>query len=421
MQHRPYLELMPAALALRSAARTGAPIGFAEFVALVAAMMAMVALRIDSMLPALPAIGEALGVDAENRRQLVISAFTLGFGIGQLVHGPLCDRFGRRRMILASLGAYGIINLLCAGAGSFPLLLVARVAGGVAVAATRVATTAMVRDCYDGRSMARVMSVAFMVFMIVPVVAPAYGSLVLLLGEWRLIFTSVAVLAAMLAAWFALRMPETLHVGDRAPLDWARVSTGWRLTASDRWSLGYTLAATALMGALYGYLNTIQQIMAETFGRPNELLLVFGIAAGVMAAANLANAALVLRLGTRRISHGALIALIAVSLVHLTLAMRGGEPLWAFVLAQALTMGCFGLASANFSAMAMQNMGHIAGTAASVQGFASVTLGTLIGVGIGQAFDGTPRAMVAGFLASGVVALGIVTVAERGRLFQPAS
>lgn len=410
---------MPVTTALRPTVRTGAPIGFVEFVALVASMMAMVALGIDSMLPALPAIGDALGVETENRRQLVISAFTLGFGIGQLVHGPLSDRFGRRRTILVSLAAYGVANILCAASMSFPLLLAARLAGGVAVASTRVSTTAMVRDCYDGRAMARVMSIAFMVFMIVPVVAPMFGSAVLLIGNWRLIFEIVAVAAAMLAAWFALRMPETLAVADRAPLDAKRIIAGWRLTAGDRWSLGYTLATTAMMGALYGYLTTIQQIMADTFHRPRELLLVFGVAAGAMAVANLANAALVLRVGTRRISHGAVVGLIVVSVVHLAIVMHGAEPLWAFVVAQALTMGCFGLASANFSAMAMANMGRIAGTAASVQGFTSVTVGTLLGAAIGQAFDGTPRAMVAGFLVSGIVALGIVAVTERGRLFRP--
>ncbi len=411
---------MPVTTALRPTVRMGAPIGFVEFVALVASMMAMVALGIDSMLPALPAIGDALGVETENRRQLVISAFTLGFGIGQLVHGPLSDRFGRRRTILVSLAAYAIVNILCAAAMSFPLLLAARLAGGVAVASTRVSTTAMVRDCYDGRAMARVMSIAFMVFMIVPVVAPMFGSAVLLIGNWRLIFETVAVAAAMLGTWFALRMPETLAVADRASLDGKRIVAGWRLAVSDRWSLGYTLATTAMMGALYGYLTTIQQIMADTFHRPRELLVVFGVAAGTMAAANLANAALVLRVGTRRISHGAVVGLIVVSVVHMAIVMRGAEPLWVFVLAQALTMGCFGLASANFSAMAMANMGRIAGTAASVQGFTSVTVGTLLGAAIGQAFDGTPRAMVAGFLVSGIVALGIIAITERGRLFRPA-
>ena len=418
MQHGPYLSRMPVAV-LRPAIRTGAPIGFAEFVALTAAMMAMVAIGIDSMLPALPAIGEALGVETENRRQLVIGAFTLGFGMGQLVHGPLSDRFGRRRTILWSLGAYAVANLLCASSTSFALLLAARVAGGVAVAATRVSTTAMVRDCYQGRAMARVMSITFMVFMIVPVIAPVFGSAVLLVGPWRLIFEIIAGLAVMLAGWFAARMPETLAPADRAVLDWGRVAASWRLVVSDRASLGYTLAATALMGALYGYLTSIQQIMAETFGRPRQLLVVFGLAAGAMAAANLLNAALVLRLGTRRISHGALVALVATGVVHSLLVARGPEPLWLFIALQAMTMACFGLATANFSAMAMGHMGHIAGTAASVQGFCSVTAGTVLGAVIGQAFDGTPRAMVGGFLVSGVVALALVAWTERGRLFQP--
>ena len=397
-----------------------APIGFREFVALIAALIALGALGIDSMLPALPAIGASLGVATENGRQFVVTAFVLGFGAGQLVHGPLSDRFGRRRTLLWSLGLYTIANIACATSGSFVLLLTARVAAGATIAASRVTTVALVRDCYAGRAMAKVMSTAFIVFMIVPVLAPTFGQGVLLLGSWRLIFATIALLTLIIGGWFAWRMPETLHPEDRMSLAFGRIAAGWRLTLGDRWSLGYTLASGALLGGLYGYLNSIQQIMADVFGSPKLLTVIFATTAGTMALANLFNASVVMRLGTRLISHGAVSVLIAVAALHLACSWLGWETLVLFAIFQALTMACFGLAAANFSAMAMQNMGHIAGTASSVQGFLSVTLGSLAGAAIGQAFDGSPRPLIAGFLVSGVVALAIVAVTERGRLFRPA-
>jgi DHA1 family bicyclomycin/chloramphenicol resistance-like MFS transporter len=397
----------------------GAPIGFVEFVALVATMMSLQALGIDSMLPALPEIGRSLHVAAENDRQWIITAFVFGFGVAQLVHGPLADRFGRRPVLIAALASYAVANVACALAASFTLLLVARVVGGMVIAATRVAIVAMVRDCYHGRAMARVMSITFMVFMVVPVLAPTFGQTVLLFGNWRTIFWAIAALTMAVLGWFAVRMPETLHPEDRMPLSLRRIAGGWRTTATDRWSLGYTLAAAALLGALYGYLNSVQQIVADVFGRPRILVLVFAGTASLMALANLLNSRFVMRLGTRVISHGALLAMIVLAAIHLGVQATGLETLLSFAVLQALTMGCFGLATANFSAMAMEKMGHIAGTASSVQGFGSVTIGVLLGAVIGQSFNGTATPLVLGFLLAGLAALACVAVTERFRLFRP--
>ena len=397
----------------------GAPIGFAEFVALVASLMALGAIGTDAMLPALPAIGEALHVQTANARQFVITAFVIGFGVAQLVHGPLADRFGRRRVLMVSLACYAVANIACAAAGSFALLLVARALGGAAIAATRVATVAMVRDCYVGRAMARVMSIAFIVFMIVPVLAPTFGQAVLLFANWRGIFWAIGALAVGVFCWFGKRMPETLAPYDRLPISTTRIYHGWRTALTDRLSIGYTLATTALMGALYGYLNSIQQIVADTFHRPTLLVLIFATTAATMAVANLLNARIVMRVGTRRISHSAVCLLALSALVHLGFAWSGHETLVTFAALQAITMACFGLSTSNFSSMAMERMGAIAGTASSVQGFLSVTIGAVVGALIGQAFDGSAVPLVAGFLVAGVLSLSIVAITERGRLFRP--
>jgi DHA1 family bicyclomycin/chloramphenicol resistance-like MFS transporter len=396
-----------------------APLGFREFVALVAALMALTALGIDSMLPALPAIGRSLGIETANDRQLIITAFLIGFGVAQLAHGPLADRFGRKPVLGLSLAAYVVANLVAAISGSFPLLLVARFFGGVAIAASRVVTVALVRDCYSGRAMARVMSLAFIVFMAAPVLAPTVGQTILLFGSWRLIFANIGAISAAVLLWFWWRMPETLHPIDRMPLSLGRLAGGWRMTITDRWSLGYTLATTALMGALYGFINSVQQVVFDVFDAPKLLVVVFAITASTMAVANFLNSRIVMAIGTRRISHSALAGLVLLSGIHLAVALAGWESLAVFAVLQALTMGCFGLCTSNFSAMAMENMGAIAGTASSVQGFTTVTFGALIGALIGQAFDRSVVPLVAGFFCAGLVSFAIVAIVERGRLFRP--
>jgi MFS transporter, DHA1 family, multidrug resistance protein len=404
----------PAELAAR------APIPYREFVAMIASIIALGALGIDTMLPALPAIGRSLDVASPNARQWVITAFTLGFGVGQLFHGPLSDRFGRRPVLLVALAGYLVANVLCAVAASFPLLLAARGAGGVLVASSRIITVALVRDRFSGRGMARVMSTAFIVFMIVPVLAPTLGWAILLVADWRATFWVIAALTVLVGGWFAWRMPETLPADARSSLSPRRIAAGVAAVLGDRVSRGYTLASAALLGALYGYLFSIEQVVSDSFNRPQLLTGVFAVAAGMMAVANLINARLVLRLGTRLISHSALAGLIVLAAAHLLLVGLERDTLVSFTLLQGLAMACYGLATANFSAMAMQNMGAIAGTASSVQGFTSVTLGTLFGAAVGQAFDGTPLPMVAGFLIAALVALVLVGVTERGRLFRPA-
>ncbi|RDE07032.1 multidrug effflux MFS transporter [Sphingomonas aracearum] len=399
------------------ATQDSAPLGFKEFVALIACLMALTALGIDSMLPALPAIGAALDVAEENRRQFIITAFLIGFGVAQLAWGPLADRFGRKPVLTGAMVAYVLANLLATISGSFVLLLGARVLGGAAVAAARVVTVALVRDCYSGRAMARVMSLAFIVFMAAPVLAPMVGLALLQVGSWRLIFGFIAAASAAVLVWFVWRMPETLAVARRQPLSPERLLAGYRLTITDRWSLGYTVAAMLLLGGLYGFINSVQQIMFDVFHRPDLLIPFFACVGGAMACVNLLNSRLVMRLGTRMISHAALLGLIAVAALHLAIAWSGVENLWSFVVLQALMMGCFGLANSNFSAMAMENMGGIAGTASSVQGFATVTVGALIGAVIGQSFDGSTVPLYLGFTSVGVLALVVVLIAERGRLF----
>lgn len=404
---------MPLAAAFRP---TRMP-GFTEFVTLIAALMAMTALAIDSMLPALPDIGATYGVENDNARQWVIAIFLIGFGVMQLVFGTLSDRFGRKPVLMIGYLFYVVFTLACAFAPSFELLLAARFFSGAALAVSRALAVAIVRDRFAGRQMARVMSLAFIVFMAAPVLAPAVGQLILFVAPWRWIFLMLAIAGAGVMLWAALRLPETLDPLDRLPLSFSRISQAWRRAASERFSVGYTLALTMLQGALIGFITSAQQIFFDVFRHPLWFTPVFGLVAGTMAIANWQNSRVVVRLGTRFVSHWALIGYIGFSALHLGVALAGWETIYSFAVIQALMMGCFGLASANFGAMAMENMGHIAGSASSVQGFTMISFGALIGIGIGQMFDGTLVPLFTGFLVCGLLALLAVLVAERGRLF----
>lgn len=397
----------------------GPPIRLVEFVPLVAALMALGALGIDSMLPALPDIARRLHVDAILDGPLILTVFVVGLGVGQLIHGPLTDRFGRRPVLIGGLICYAVGNLLAGLASSFVLLLIVRFITGLAIASSRVVTIALIRDCFSGRAMAQVTSLAFMVFMAVPIIAPSFGQAVLLVGSWRLIFEVIAAAALACLIWFAARMPETLPRDRHIPLSLRTLARGWRVTLSDRYSLGYTTAAMIAQGAIFGYLGSIQPIMEHVFHRPALLGAVFAASAGTMAVANLLNSRIVMRIGMRRISQTALVVMILSSGTGLLVGRIGDEPLLVFVALQAITMACFGLATSNMSAMAMENMGAIAGTASSVQGFFGITIGGVIGWAIGRSFDGTTVPLHAGFLVAGVLGLLIAAIVERGRLFRP--
>ncbi|MGF1550663.1 MAG: multidrug effflux MFS transporter [Sphingomonadaceae bacterium] len=386
-----------------------------EFVALMAALMAAPALAIDAMLPALPAIGESLAVAEENERQLVVTAFLLGFGLSQIFYGPLSDRLGRKTILTASLLAYGAMALASALAASFPWLLAARFGQGMAAAGLRVLVISIVRDRFEGAGMARVMSLTFIVFMIIPVLAPAFGQAVLWVAEWRFIFIGLGAYAAAVLGWALIRLPETHPPERRRPLSFAKVREALATILGERLSIGNTLALTLVMGALFGFINSIQQITGDAFGRPELLALVFAAIAGPMALSSWLNSRIVERLGSRPIMLAALGLFAALSAVHLAATLTLGTSLSSFILMLAVTLGSFGLIAANLGATAMQPLGHIAGTGSAVQGLITTTGGALIGLAIGQAYAGSPIPLLAGFTLCGTAALAVALWANRER------
>lgn len=394
------------------------PIGRGEFIAIAAALMAVNALAIDIMLPAMQQIGAALGVEDENQRQLVITAYVVGFGVAQLIFGPIADRFGRRGPLLFGLGIYVLAAVLAAFAPNFWLLLFMRTLQGVGAAATRVIAVSMVRDRFGGRQMAEVMSLVMMVFMIVPVIAPGAGQVILLIAEWQMIFIFMGVVAAGIALWFFLRMPETLSDENRRAFDPRTIIDGFRIVLSSRLAFCYALATALIFGGLFGFINSAQQIFIDIYALGVWFPVLFAVLASMMAISSFLNSRLVGRFGMRGLSHFALLGYIAATTIWIGWALIAPMPLIAFVGLFGAAMFMFGWIGPNFNALAMEPLGHVAGTASSVLGFLQTLGGGLIGAFIGLSFDGTVVPLAIGFFVSGVGGLILVLIGENGRLFQ---
>ncbi len=393
------------------------PLPLWELVALFVAMTSLVALAIDMMLPALDDIAGDLGVTRANDQQYVIATYLAGFGASQIFYGPLADRFGRKPVMLIAIAAFILVTVICALTPSFTLLLVARFLQGAAAAASRVITVAIARDLTSGRRMAEIMSMVMTAFMAVPVLAPSIGQAVLTVFEWRSIFWFLIGFAILLAAWIHFRLPETLHEEFRKPLDPKSVGRSFTEALSNRIMLGYTLAALSFFGGLYAFLGSSQQIFVEHFGLGDgHFPLAFAAIAIGMGLTSFINSRLVNRLGQRRLAHGALLAFTGISLIHTVVLLAGFDNLYLFIGILAPAMALLGLIAANFSSIAMEPMGHIAGTASAAYGFVSGVGAAIIGAVIGQLYDGTAIPLIAGQAFLGTSAVIIVLITERGRL-----
>jgi DHA1 family bicyclomycin/chloramphenicol resistance-like MFS transporter len=388
-----------------------------EFIGLVAALMALNALAIDIMLPALPYMGEALGVANENERQFVVGAYMFGFGIAQLAFGPLTDRFGRRAPLLIGIAIYVVCAFAATFAPNFAALLALRFVQGIGAAGTRVIAVAVVRDKYSGREMAEIMSLTFIVFMAIPILAPGIGQVILLAGPWQYIFLFMTALATLFGLWAYFRLPETLHPEYRRPLSVKAVIEGFRIVVTNRQALFYSLAGTFLFGAMFGFVTASQQIFVEIYGLGPYFPVAFAVMAGAIAVAQFVNSRVVKTYGMRRISHTAVLAYFGLAVVWLGLALMGPVPFPLFFGLFVVIQWMFGWAASNMNSLSMEPLGQVAGTAASVFGFTQTVGGALIGTYIGQHYDGTLVPNATGYAIMGGLVLICILIAEKGRLF----
>lgn len=393
-------------------------LSLAEFVIMTAMLMALNALAIDIMLPALPAMGADFAVTHENDRQLVIVAYMLGFGVSQLIYGPLTDRFGRRGVLFISLFFYSIAGVACVFAPSFEWLIAARVFQGASAGGSRVIAVSAARDLYVGREMAKVMSLVMIVFMAAPIIAPYIGQQMLKVMDWRGIFWGLAGFGVVMFVWVFVRLRETLPPERRQPFNLATMFRNYGKVIRTREALGYTIASGFLFGGLMSYISASEQLYHEVYPTGDMFPLWFAGAAVAMTVSNLLNSQLVERLGMRVISHAALIALVVISAVHAGLALMGPVPFPLFYTLVLLAFFMIGFQGPNYNAIAMEPLGALAGSGAALIGFASSFVSASIGGLIARQFDGTITPIFIGHFIVSALALLTIFITERGRLMR---
>ena len=314
---------------------------------------------------------------------------------------------------------YILLSLASAIAPNYDTLIAIRAAQGFFGAGIVALPPAIIRDRVGGDKMARMMSLIFVIFLMVPAIAPSIGEVILLVGDWRLIFVAMAVQGCIIGAWAYLRLPESLDPDNRQPIRPRRIARNMFSALSMPSVVGYVFGSALVFGALFGFINSSQQLISETFGAGEIFPVIFGMCAGSMAIASWSNSRIVERFGARRVSHTALFVFIGVAAVQVILAFSGEETLWQFVILMAINMALLGFVGSNFGSIAMNPFFHIAGAASSAHAFVRMTSAAVIGAVIGQAFDGTARPLALSLLVSGIICLLLVLFSEKGRLFAP--
>ena len=384
--------------------------GFSEFVILIALIISLVALSIDAMLPALPEIASSLKFEDANDAQFVISMLFIGMGFGQIVFGPLSDSIGRKPAINIGFLIFIVGCLLSIFAQDFDDMMIGRFLQGFGAAGPRIVSIALVRDCYAGRQMARVMSFVMTIFILVPIIAPSIGQLIVIYSTWHLIFILFLVLSVVAMVWFGLRQPETLPKDQRIRFSPGQMMRDIKMICTIPSAVGYTITMGLIFGAFIGYLSSAQQILQIQYALGNHFVIYFGVLAASIGMASLVNAQLVMRFGMRRLSSTAMIitALLSAPFFLLAQYYQGNPPLAMLMAYLLCVFFFFGMMFGNLNALAMEPLGHIAGLGSAVVGSVSTLMSVILGIIVANAYDGTILPLVAGFSVLSI--LGLITM-----------
>lgn len=391
-------------------------ISFVEFVVIISLMMSLTALSIDAMLPALASIGSELGAQADNDRQLIVSMIFLGLAFGQMFFGPLSDSLGRKSATYVGYALFIAGALVSVFAGNFPMMLAGRLLQGIGISAPRAITLALVRDRYEGKTMARVMSFVMTVFILVPMLAPSLGQGIMMLAGWRAIFVAFIAIAVINVLWFAVRMPETLAAEHRAPFSLNRIISATREIIKNRIALGYTISAGLIGGAFLGYLNSAQQIYQEQYELGDLFPFFFAVVAFSLGLASFLNARLVMQFGMQFLVNWSLRIIVVLAAVAFGVALLtdGNPPLW-FLMAYLMTsFFCVGILFGNQNSMAMEPLGRLAGMGAAVVGSLSTLIQVPLGTFIGRNYNGTIIPLIVGIAVLAVLSIVVINWAESG-------
>ena len=384
-----------------------------EFVALSALLMSSVALSVDIMLPALGEIARDFSLRDDNDRQFIIVALFLGLTFGQLLFGPLSDTLGRRPMILAGLGFFIAGAVVSAVAPSFEVMIAGRLMQGFGAAGPRIVTVAMIRDRFEGRPMAEILSLVMGIFIFVPIVAPSLGQALLFLIPWRVLFLVLAIIGMVAASWLLLRQPETL--AHPTPLSLQAYLGSTKAVILSPVAMAYTVAGACCYGALLGYVNSAQQLFQDVYRLGDAFALWFGVSAAFVSLATFVNSRLVQRYAMEKICIAAIAVLLVWSLgFDWLFRSRGSLPgLWSWMLFNGVALFLLGLTFGNVNAIALRQFGQMAGVASALVASLNAAISLVIAWRIGSAFDGTVSAMMLGYLSCSAAALLLMLCADR--------
>lgn len=388
-----------------------------SFVFLMAFLMSFMAFAIDAMLPALGQIGKDLGVLRESDNQLIISFVFLGMGVGLPLFGPLSDAWGRKNALYLGILIYLIGSLIGLFSPGMQAMLLGRFIQGFGAASCRVVSMAMVRDRFEGKEMARIMSFIIIVFILVPAVAPSFGQVIQILYGWRGIYFVFALMGGVALLWLGLGQKETLPKSKRTPFSLSNVGRGCLLTWTHPQSRGYMLVSTGVFSCLVGYITTAQPLLQNQYQLGERFTLVFGGLALVIGVSSFLNTRLLTFFSMEQLSRSALLFVVGISWVFFFVSkwQSGHPPLWMFCLFMALVFSCLGFLFGNFNALAVQPLGHIAGVATSVITSVQTIGAAFLGGWIGRAYDGTVQPLVLGFAVYTLVSFGLLVRTQRQR------
>nr|WP_321228054.1 multidrug effflux MFS transporter [uncultured Psychroserpens sp.] len=387
-----------------------------EFIALMASLMSLVALSIDALLPALPQIGDALGVVNEKDNQLLITMIFLGLGFGQLIFGPLSDSFGRKPMVYFGFAVFVIASIICVTADSLEVMIFGRILQGIGLSSPRTIAIAMTRDTYSGDFMAKILSIIVMFFILVPIVAPTFGQLLLDFFNWKAIFNVNLIIGLLIVLWFWKRQPETLEPKKRIKFSPSIFITGTVEFLRHKEAVALTFVSGFITGSFMVYLSTSQQIFQNQYQLGELFPYIFASTAFSVGFATFTNSRLVIRFGSFNIAYYATIAYVFISILYVLLFFTGDNPsihvLVTFFLLQFFAVGfLFG----NLRSLAMEPIGHIAGIGAAINGFVSTVMAVPIANYIGGFVKTSVLPLFIGFSICGVLSLLVFIWLKRRR------
>ncbi|MFA3920388.1 multidrug effflux MFS transporter [Ruegeria hyattellae] len=387
-----------------------------EFVALVALTTSLGALSIDAVLPALLDIGESFRIADGNALQQIVVVLFLGLTIEQLAYGPLSDRFGRRPILFIGMAVFVLSSLVCILADSLAVMFMGRFFQGVGAAALRIVPMSIIRDRYEGAAMARILSLTMAVFIIVPCIAPMLGQGLLKLAGWQAIFWFMLTLTCGSGFWVWARQPESLPVEHRSAGSLTPIRDGLVATLSNRTTRAYTIASGLMMGAFMAYVMSAEQIYRDVFESGDLFALYFGVGAGFIGIASLANARLVESYSPELVCRAVLYSVILASGLAYAISLVVPLRLYGFLTLISVVFFCFGLTMGNMNAIALQPLGHIAGLANSAISFLSGCIAMAIGSVIAGAFNMTVAPLFFGTFATSLLSQLILIMMDRKQM-----